>query len=318
MSAPSMMEIFALHAAVENALTTGLLAHLAEHPSSAADAAGALGLDPSAVSLVLEVLRTAEIVDGGDGRYTIPPALRRELDGPGGEPAGNALVWSGAPELVRRGRTMLRGDAGDRGATYPAMVGRLGVMFRTAAAALARALAPGLPAGARILDVGAGSGVWSLSLLEQRSDARATALDLPPVVTRFEGAARERGLADRVESIAGDYFGVELPLERFDRIILGNVLHLEAPERARALLERLAPTLAPGGQVVVVDAFPSADHGAERRHAAYALHLGLRLPGAYPHREHDVRRWLKDLGLARVERLPLEEEPALLAALVAG
>jgi SAM-dependent methyltransferase len=318
MSAPSLMEIFALHAAAENALSTGLLAHLAERPSSAADAAGALDLDPNAVRLVLEVLRTANVVEAGDGRYAIPSALRRELDGPGGEPAGNALVWSGAPELVRRGRTMLRGDAADRAAAYPAMVGRLGAMFRAAASVLAGAVAPALPARACILDVGAGSGVWSLALLEQRSDARATALDLPPVVSRFEAAARERGLADRVETLGGDYATIELPAERFDRIVLGNVLHLEAPERARALLERMARALRPGGHVIVVDAYPSAGSAAERRHAAYALHLGLRLPGAYPHREHDVRRWLTDIGFARLERLPLEAEPALMAALIAA
>jgi SAM-dependent methyltransferase len=311
------MEIFALHAAAESALESGLLAHLVARPSRAEEAAAALGLDARGVSLVLEVLRTRGLIEADEGRYLIPPRLRRELEGPGGNVPLNSTVWAGTPKLVRSGETLFRGHVGARGAAYSEVVARLGALFEISANTLARALAPDLPADARILDVGSGSGVWSLALLAHRGEAWVTALDLEPVVPRFEEAARARGLTERVDILAGDYFTVEVPRGAFDVIVIANVLHLETPERAVALLARLVPSLRPRGRVVIVDAFPSLDGDGTTRHAAYALHLGLRVPGAYPHLESTVRRWLAERAFDEVERVPLEDEPVLMAALVA-
>ncbi|MFN7134905.1 MAG: class I SAM-dependent methyltransferase, partial [Myxococcales bacterium] len=265
MSDQSLMEIFALHASAQVALRSGLLAHLARAPASAADAARSLGLDASGVALVLEVLRTAGLLDDDAGSYRLRADVRRELAGPGGHADMNARVWDGTEALVATGRTMLGGELTERGAVYTGAVGRLGDMFGEAAARLARQLAPALPDGARLLDVGAGSGIWSLSVLKERADVRATGLDLAAVLPRFEETAAALGVAPRSEVMAGNFLSVPVPERRYDAVIFANVLHLEPAPRARALLQRFVQGLTPAGRLVIVDALPDPDPRAERR-----------------------------------------------------
>ncbi|MBV9947203.1 MAG: class I SAM-dependent methyltransferase, partial [Myxococcales bacterium] len=105
----------------------------------------------------------------------------------------------------------------------------------------ARALAARLPPAGRILDLGAGSGVWSLAMAEAGRlaglDGRATAVDVPEVLPSFHARAAAAGLADHVEATGGDFHEAPLPDAHFDRVLLANVLHLEPEARAARLVD---------------------------------------------------------------------------------
>ena len=127
--------------------------------------------------------------------------------------------------------------------------------FAEQAAELAAAL-PGAPR--TILDVGAGSAIWSLAMAARLPQAHVVAVDLPGVV----GAALETADAlgvdrRRMSLVAGDYHDVVLP-SKVGRIVVANVLGMEQPDGARRLLARLAGQLAPGGQLVIVEAAAAA------------------------------------------------------------
>jgi ribosomal protein L11 methyltransferase len=105
------------------------------------------------------------------------------------------------------------------------------------------ALAPGLPRGARVLDVGTGSGVLALAAATL-APVQVVAFDLDPVAARE--AARNaalNGCSGRVAVFAGTLAALAAP--GFD-LVLANLLRSEA----LPLLEGLARVTRPGGKAV--------------------------------------------------------------------
>jgi SAM-dependent methyltransferase len=302
---------FALAAAHER----GVLAALAAAPSDVTALAQALRLDRRALSLVLELLDRFDLVEhGGDGRFALAPSLRAAARATPGGLAAERGLWARLDGFLGDGAPITEIDAGEggRAAVYAGVVTALGAMWSPAAARLAERLAGH---GPRVLDVGCGSGVWGLALAAARAGVRVTGLDLDRVLPSFRERARALGLADRADTIAGDAHRVPLDEGRFDVALIANVLRLEAPARAAALVARVATAVKPGGQLVVIDALAEGSADADRNRAVYALHLGLRTRDGRVHARAEIECWLRDAGLAQVEALDLGDVPGAVAGL---
>ncbi len=315
----SLVEIRGLAAAVEAAQRSGILTALSARALSCAELAAELGTDLDATARVVEVLETWQLVTREGERHRLAPRTRSELAGPEGMPTGTAPNWERTLEFLRRGSDASMLARRPRGEAYALVVDRLSRWFEPAAVLLVERLevALGDRSAPRILDVGAGGGIWSLTLLERCRGARATALDLPPVVPVYEAAARARGLEGRIETLPGDFHTVALPPGGFDVVIVACVLHLETLDAARSLVARAAEALAPSGLFVVVDMLSDGSLDDERSRAIYALNLALRVPKGHPHREELLRGFLTSAALVDVERIRLSEEIRGLTALVA-
>ena len=303
--------IAAVSVSLVSAAQSGLLGALTDSPQSADGLATTVGVDSTAATRVLEVLARARVVEREAGGYRIGPLLEAASRGGGVEFA--TRLWSAVPAYLQTGRGVhFHGRSGDRQQKYRSIVGALGRLFAEPAQRLAEARA--VPGEGRVLDVGAGSGVWSLAMLRANPAAHATALDLERVLPIFEEFARESGVAERTAVFAADYHE-RMPERAFDRVVLANVLHLEAPPDAAALAKRACECVAPGGDVVVVDALSDGTAASELRVAAYALHLGTRTGVGRPHPEAEIRSWLRAAGFERSERVPLDKV-GMVAALV--
>jgi ubiquinone/menaquinone biosynthesis C-methylase UbiE len=223
-------------------------------------------------------------------------------------------LWTHLPRFLSTGQryAQMDGSTAERSAAYKELTKALGRLFHDAARQLAARLTP----CERILDVGAGSGVWSLAMAERSDTAHITAIDLPQVLPAFEERAERLGLRDRTKLVAADYHSIELPSQAFDRVLLANVLHLEPPRSARSLLRRVTPALAPGGELVVIDVLVEGDPARDRARSIYALHLAMRTRQGCVHPRAEVERWCRDAGLREGELMTLSAPPRALGALV--
>ncbi len=275
-----------------------------------------LGLDLTATERVLEVLTSLGFADCNQGRYGASAALK-DLDalGPGGVDGFVGAMWSQVPAFLLRGERYahMDGPPDAREAAYSGVVSKLALVFAHGAHQLATKI-PGNPA--HILDVGAGSGIWSLAMAERHTETRVTALDFPNVLQAFRIQAEHMGLSDRIGLLPGNFHCVAIPEDRFDRIVLANVLHLEPPEQAAALIGRVATTLLPGGDLVIVDMLGHGPPVGERARAIYALHLALRTRQGKVHPLSDLQAWVEQAGLLPDEVIALGT-PQGMGALVA-
>lgn len=302
-------------ATIAGAASSGLLGALVQEPGTGEELARRVGLDPRAAEVVLGVLAAHRLVSAADGGVYAPsPALLGIGERfPGGVPWVVSL-WNHLPAFLATGEPFgpFDGNLEERERSYMVAAEALERLFGPAAAELAVRL-PGAPA--RILDVGAGSGVWSLSMAE-RCGAVVTTFDLPGVADLFLSRAAARGLGDRADALVGDFNAAELPAGAFDRVVLANVIHLEPPARARALIARAAAAVAPGGDLVVIEPVGRETPRRERAAALYALHLAMRTREGWAHRPPEITGWLRDAGLAIEAPVELEGPPEAFLAIV--
>jgi cyclopropane fatty-acyl-phospholipid synthase-like methyltransferase len=156
----------------------------------------------------------------------------------------------------------------------------------------------------RLLDVGGGSGAYSIAFARASATLRAEILDLPTVLPIAERHVREAGLADRVTTRAGDLRTDDLG-SGYDLVLLSSICHMLGPDENRDLLSRAARALAPGGRAVVSDFILDEDGTAPRQAVLFSINMLVGTPSGRSYRESDYMAFLGGAGLVEIDRVPL-------------
>src|SRR5262249_51690475 len=101
-----------------------------------------------------------------------------------------------------------------------------------------------LPGAKKLLDVGGGTGIYSIACLRRNPALRATLWDRPEVLRVATEFAATSEVSERLELLPGDMFTDELPTGA-DVILLSNVLHDWDLPQCRQLLQRCTNALVP-------------------------------------------------------------------------
>lgn len=104
-----------------------------------------------------------------------------------------------------------------------------------------------------LLDVGGGSGIYSIALVQANPGLRAIVMDGSEVLKVAAEFVEEHGVGDRVELLAGDMFVDDL--QECDVVLLSNILHDWDVPGCEALVRRCADAVPVGGRVLIHDVF---------------------------------------------------------------
>jgi len=152
-----------------------------------------------------------------------------------------------------------------------------------------------------LLDVGGGTGIYSIALLQKHQQLTATILDGPEVLKVTAEMAAAYGVADRLTSLAGDMFKDAFPT--CDAILISNVLHDWDVPQCRELIRRCAAALPAGGKLLIHDAFLADTLDGPLPVALYSAALFTLTEGrAYSPAEY--RAWLTECGLTSAKVIP--------------
>lgn len=154
----------------------------------------------------------------------------------------------------------------------------------------------------RLLDVGGGSGAYSIAFAKANPKLRAEVLDLPTVVPIAQKYIAEAGVADRVTTRVGDLrtdkFGQD-----YNLIFLSAICHMLSPEENRDLFKRCYRALASRGRIVIRDFFLEPDKTAPKWVALFALNMLVGTQGGGCYTKEEYTAWLRLAGCQEVEIL---------------
>ena len=309
-------------------LLTAAVAHfnvfgiLADQPKSFEDLRAALGLAERPAVVMVTALRAMGLVKkDDDGRLSLTELAAEHL-APGAafevsDYIGLAAMSPGVLEMAERLRTNQPADAsGDGGAAFIFRQGIKSAMdqenlarhFTLALAGRAKNVAPvladRLPMDGvnQLLDVGGGTGIYSIAMLQKHPKLRAIVLDHAEVLKVAAEMAENYGVADRLELREGDMFSDSLPTD-CEAILLSNILHDWDVPQCQQLVERCAAALPAGSRLVIHDVFLNDELDGPLPIALYSAALFTLTEGrAYSQAEY--RGWLTEAGLTPGEMLP--------------
>jgi SAM-dependent methyltransferase len=282
-------------------------------PLSAAEAAGRLHCDLRAMTILLDALAGIGVVVKTDDRYALAPAVAPlVVDGSPHSVAAmlrhqaNCLRrWSRLPWVVQAGR---QADAGSsvRGpeADQQSFIGAMHDISNSVAAPLIQEINPG---GFRcVLDVGGGSGTWTLAWLQAEPAARAILFDLPAVIPLASERLTACGVSERVALVAGDFCTDPLP-RGADLVWLSAIIHQNSSDENRALYRRVAEALEPGGRVLIRDLVMDESHTSPVAGALFAVNMLVATPGGGTYTLAEIREDLQSAGFADVQLVRRDE-----------
>ncbi|MGA3054368.1 MAG: methyltransferase [Candidatus Korobacteraceae bacterium] len=259
-----------------------------------------------ATEMLLNVLVSLKLLEKHDGIYTNTQVAARFLAEGSPDSARTAQLhmanmwqrWSKLTEAVRTGTAVE--SARDNG-WVTSFIAAMDHTARGRARAVAQAVE--LDGEKRMLDLGGGSGAYSIAFVKAASALHSEIVDLPEVLPITQEHIRRAGLSDRISTRAGDMLTVPLAPASYDLILLSAICHMFSPEENQQLLTRAYAALAPQGRLVIADFVLDADKTSPRFATLFALNMlvGTRAGASYS--EPEYAEWMKAAGFASSKRV---------------
>jgi 3-hydroxy-5-methyl-1-naphthoate 3-O-methyltransferase len=128
----------------------------------------------------------------------------------------------------------------------------------------------------RLLEVGGGSGCYSIALALRNPELRCTVADLPPVAADARAYIEHFGVQPRVDTFGFNMFDDAWP-EGYDAILMTNVLHDWEPRRRADLVASSFAALPGGGKLFVHEMLLNDSHDGPLPAALFSvMMLGTR------------------------------------------
>jgi SAM-dependent methyltransferase len=170
-----------------------------------------------------------------------------------------------------------------------------------------------LSAHRRLLDVGGGTGSWSIAAVRRHPKLHATVFELPVTAEIARARITDAGMADRVAVVAGDAMAEDLPTGH-DVFLLANLIHYWSPADNLALLRRVRAATPAGGRLLLADFWTDPTHTQPLQAALMAGEFAVHLQDGDVYSVEEVRGWLPEAGWRFVDHLPLAGPQSVIVA----
>jgi SAM-dependent methyltransferase len=171
------------------------------------------------------------------------------------------------------------------------------------ACVLAQALGiPQVQSRIRVLDLAAGSGVWSIALAQQSPQVQVTAVDWSGIIPVTRRTVEKHGLSERYSYIEGDLQEADFGSD-YNVATLGHILHSEGEARSRALLQKTFEALAPGGTIAIAEFLVNDDRNGPPMGLVFAVNMLVNTEQGDAFSFEEISSWLHEAGFENVRTL---------------
>lgn len=303
-------------AALTAALELGLFRMLEERPAPAGDIARRFGIPLLRCRYWLQLLEQAGLLErAGEALRPSPAARTAILEAYDSESWSHLALESRglnrwlydftahltAPGSAREALGLRRRDYLAEMIDDPGLARRFTRMLRDFHRPMAGELAPMIDMGgvSRMMDLGGGSGIFSLALLRRHPGLASVVVDVPTVCRVARELAGDGEGTGRISWHEANFLEDELPAG-FDL-----VLECDVDVYDEALLRKVRGALNPGGRFVIVDQLAPAPGTAPPVRAHWALQHSLDDPAFAFLTTDEVEAVLRTAGFTSITRREL-------------
>lgn len=300
--AQAYWESAALMAAVELEIFTAI-AH--GHDTIPA-VAKAIGITERNAERILTVLAAMTLLSREGERFTNAPDVQRFLVKDGERYAGPWILftkprWTAFGELSDRLRRKEETKLGayvdfsvDDARRYHAATYSIGM---GAARLFSRSV--DLTGRKKLLDLGGGSGAYSIVATKTYPGLKAIVLDLPPVAVVADEYIAANDAAARVSTLPGDFTSTEFP-SGVDVVVMASNLPQYEPALIRLVVKKAFAALEPGGEMHLIGETLHDDRSGPLSAALWGLNEAVQGSTGLAHTEAEVKGYLQGAGFADV------------------
>ncbi len=150
-----------------------------------------------------------------------------------------------------------------------------------------------------LLDLGGGSGAYSIVATQTFPDLKAIVLDLPPVTVVADEYIAANNAAERVTTLPGDFTRTEFPQD-VDVVVMASNLPQYEPDLIRLVVGKAFAALVPGGEMHLIGETLHDDRRGPLSAALWGLNEAIQHSTGLAHTESEVKGYLQGAGFADV------------------
>jgi predicted O-methyltransferase YrrM len=290
---------------------------LAEKPLTAEKAAEEKKADLRGLTILLDALTALGLVVKKNARYRTETSLVPLLSANNPDSILPMVLhlgtvwdnWSRITDIVL-GRATASMEK--KGALAPdhirAFIGAMHVVGTKTAPQVVAAVKPGKTH--KLLDIGGGSGTYTLAFLAADPEMKATLFDLPAVIEMARKRLHASGMAERVTLVGGDFNKNPLP-RGHDLALLSAIIHQNSPEQNRSLYERIFQALEPGGRLVIRDYVMAPDRTEPKDGALFAVNMLAGTEGGNTYTFEEIKEGLTGAGFTHINLIQVQDMSSL-------
>jgi SAM-dependent methyltransferase len=156
-----------------------------------------------------------------------------------------------------------------------------------------------------VLDIGGGSGAYSMEFISRKPDIKATVFDLPNVVPITKKFLEKESFSHNINMHEGDYTTDTLPAG-FDLAFLSAVIHSNSLEVNQDLVKKCFDALNNNGIIVIQDWIMNNDRTLPLSGAVFAINMLVGTESGDCFTEQEVIEMLDIAGFKNISRTEFE------------
>jgi SAM-dependent methyltransferase len=210
-------------------------------------------------------------------------------------------TWSTLTEAVKKGTSVfVRGEVNDRENQWvEAFIAAMHMRGKIQAKEVASLL--NFKKVNRVLDAGGGSGAFSFAFVKAKKGLKPVVFDLPNVVPITQRYIESEGLADKVETMAGNYINDDIG-SGYDMTFLSAVIHSNSRDDIKLLFKKCYHALNEGGKLVVLDWVMNEERTKPFAGALFSLNMLVGTSNGDTYTESEIKSWMKEAGFSDFKR----------------
>jgi predicted O-methyltransferase YrrM len=220
--------------------------------------------------------------------------------------------WSSLTDIVLKGKKEAVGERRERDEeTLNAFIGAMHSIGQHMAGEVVSRL--DLSGRKTLLDIGGGSGVYTIAALKAAPHMRATLFDHPAVIEIARKKVAEEQLLDRVEFVKGDFYKDKLPAGH-DLALLSAIIHQNSRKQNVELYRKAYDALTPGGILVIRDYVMNDEHTEPPEGTLFAINMLVNTEGGGTYSFKEIAEDLQQAGFRDPKLLHHAEMDSLVSA----